>query len=104
MRRISNFKILILPSPGLCCPGVLNYSHPVCVLSMSQMNQIQLYNADKNELYLVQISGMWGTWAPLNTHCSFSYFKTMVIVRDCAAKWYTRKLLLYSTTHTLFEP
>jgi hypothetical protein len=49
------------------------------------MSQIQLHNADKNELYLVQISELWGTWALLNTHCSISYFKTMVIARDYAA-------------------
>jgi len=106
MRRITNLYLKY----SYCHPldsvawGAKPLAPPCLCLNLSQTNQIQLYNDDITELYLVQISGLWGTWALLNTHCSFSYFKTMGTARDSAANWCTRQLLLPSTTHTLLEP
>jgi len=42
-------------------------------------------NVDVNELYLVQISGLWGTWSLLNTHRSSSYIEKMLTEADAAA-------------------
>jgi len=56
-----------------------------------------------SELYLVQISGLWGSSTLLHTHGSSSYIKMMVIAQDTAANLCTRQLLLHSTTHTFPE-
>jgi len=54
------------------------------------MYRQSLYNVAKSELYLVQISGLWGTWPLLNTHCISSYIKMMHIAQLPAADWCTR--------------
>jgi hypothetical protein len=73
-------------------------SHMTLRITISKTN---LNNADINELYLVQISGLWGSSQLLHNHWSSSYFKTMFNARDIAANWNTRQLLLHSITYTL---
>jgi hypothetical protein len=47
-----------------------------CFLSMIKPDsRLVLNNADVNELYLVQISGLWGSSSLLHTHCFSSYIK-----------------------------
>ena len=58
------------------------------------MYRQSLCNAAISELYLVQISGLWGTWSLLNTHCTSSCFKMMRVVQVTAADWCTRELLI----------
>jgi hypothetical protein len=73
-------------------------SHVTLCITLAKTN---LNNADINELYLVQISGLWGSSQLLHNHWSSSYIKTMFSARDTAANWNTRQLLLHSVTHTL---
>jgi hypothetical protein len=48
-----------------------------CFFSMIKPDStLVLNNADVNELYLVQISGLWGSSSLLQTNCSSSYIKT----------------------------
>jgi len=50
---------------------------PQCFFTIIKPDStLVLNNADVNEMYLVQISGLWGSSSLLQTHCSSSYIKT----------------------------
>jgi len=61
---------------------------------------IVLNNADVNELYLVQISGLWGSSSLLHTHCSSSYIKTDGhCLRLCCKLVHKASTVTFSSTH-----
>ena len=61
-------------------------SHMTLCITLAKTN---LNNADINELYLVQITGLWGTWSLFNTYCFtlkwYSLLKTLLqTVAQCS--------------------
>lgn len=59
-----------------------------------------LNNADVNELYSVQISGLWGSSSLLHTHCSSSYIKTDGhCLRLCCKLVHKASTVTFSSTH-----
>ena len=60
-------------------------------------------NADINKLYLVQISGLWGS-SVLHTHCSYSYIKTAGhCSRHCCKLVHKVSTVTFNTTCTVQE-
>ena len=56
--------------------------------------------ADVNELYLVQISGLWGSLSLLHPHCSSSYIKTEGhCLRVCCKLVHKASTVTFSSTH-----
>ena len=81
-----------------CCYAVLRSSclKLFCLRCLIELmlthNLAYMYNAAISELYLVQISGLLGTSSLINTHCSSSYIKTLLIAQDTAADCCTMQL------------
>jgi len=72
-----------------------------CFFSMIKPDStLVLNNADVNELYLVQISGLWGSSSLLKNHCSFSYIKTDGhCLRRCCKLVHKASTVTFSGTH-----
>ena len=85
----------------------MNHSHSLgppkkqCFFSMIKPDStLVLNNVDVNELYLVQISGLWGSSSLLQTHCSSSCIKTDGhCLRHCCKLVHKASSVTLSSTH-----
>jgi hypothetical protein len=71
-------------------------SHMTLCITLAKTN---LNNADINELYLVQISGLWGSSQLLHNHWSSSYIKTMFSAGDSCKLEHKAAAVTFSNTH-----
>jgi len=94
-QRSTTYRPLYLGNTTKFCMNSLLKSETLLQTSHEKHTLAQdtcMYNAAINELYLVQITGLWGTWSLFNTYCSSSYIKYVVTL-----KWYSLLKTLLQT-------